>query len=277
MSNPENRRTERRQAGPGGPRARIDYRIEGRILRTLAAGPFNDELVSAIPRSINDLLVKLIQQGKWGQIITFERSAVTSQAALSEFTAYLQLRYLSPETRPATALVIGHDIEGALTMAPLFQRCYQSAGIECNVFEDYSTAHYWVKSKIRQISSLIEWNDSYKVGDAMIDEQHHELFLRAGDIIAATNPEGQTVGAMRLYQYARAHFSHEESEMRRTHYPDIALHLAQHDALIKRLQQFVQHISQGDLIKAELEDFVAQWFLGHIANLDSKLAAHLKA
>ncbi len=274
-STPE-RTTDWQTNAPTGSRARIDYKVEGRILRTTAAGPFNDELVSTIPRSIKDLLVKLIQQGKWGQIVTFERNAMTSSAALSEFTAYLQLRYLNPETRPVTALVFGPNIEGALAMAPLFQRCYQAAGIECNVFEDYATAHYWVKSKIRQTSRLIEWNDSYKIGDPTIDEQHQELFLRAADIIAATNHEGQTLGALRLHQYARAHFSHEESEMRRTHYPEIASHLAQHEALMRRLHGFVQHITQGNLIKAELEDFIAQWFLGHIANVDSKLATHLK-
>lgn len=258
-------------------KARIEYRVEGRILRTYAAGPFHDELVSAIPRSIKDLLVKLIAQGKWGQIITFERSAMTSPAALGEFTDYLKLRYLNPETRPVTALIFGADVEGGLTMAPLFQRCYQAAGIECNVFEDYSTAHYWVKSKIRQTSRLIDWNDSYKIGDATIDEQHQELFLRAADIIAATNHESQTLGALRLYQYARAHFSYEEGVMRRMNYPDIEAHLAQHENLIKRLQLFVQHITQDSLVKAELEDFVAHWFLGHIANVDSKLAASIKS
>lgn len=265
------------QAGsPGGSQARIDYRIEGRILRTTAVGPFHDELVSAIPTGIKVLLVKLIQQGKWGQIVTFERNAVTSSAALAEFTEYLKRRYVNPDTRPVTALVFGQNIEGAEAMAPLFQQCYQGAGIDCQVFEDYSTAHYWVKSRIRQTSRLVEWNDSYKIGEASIDEQHQELFMRAADIIAAVNHESQMLSALRLYQYTRTHFSHEEELMRRCNYPEIAAHLLQHETLLRQLQLFLQHITRDTLVKDELEDFIAQWFLGHIANSDQKLARFLK-
>jgi hemerythrin-like metal-binding protein len=240
----------RKLAARLGSRARIDYRIEGRILRTTAVGPFHDELVSAIPPGIKVLLVKLIQQGKWGQIVTFERNAVTSSAALAEFTEYLKLRYVNPDTRPVTALVFGHNIEGAQAMAPLFQQCYHGAGIDCQVFEDYSTAHYWVKSKIRQTSRLVEWNDSYKIGEASIDEQHHELFMRAADIIAAVNHESQMLSALRLYQYTRTHFSHEEELMRRCNYPDIAAHLLQHENIAAAITAFSaahhpRHLGQG--------------------------------
>lgn len=276
MPNTQSSPTTAQTGSTARSRARIDYRIEGRILRTTAAGPFHDELVSAIPPGIKVLLVKLIQQGKWGQIVTFERNAVTSRAALAEFTEYLKRRYVNPDTRPVTALVFGQNIEGAEAMAPLFQQCYQGAGIDCQVFEDYSTAHYWVKSRIRQTSRLVEWNDSYKIGEASIDEQHQELFMRAADIIAAVNHESQMLSALRLYQYTRTHFSHEEELMRRGNYPDIAAHLLQHETLLRQLQLFLQHITRDTLVKDELEDFIAQWFLGHIANSDQKLASFLK-
>jgi hemerythrin len=276
MPNTQSSPTTAQTGSTARSRARIDYRIEGRILRTTAVGPFHDELVSAIPPGIKVLLVKLIQQGKWGQIVTFERNAVTSDAALAEFTEYLKRRYVNPDTRPVTALVFGQNIEGAEAMAPLFQQCYQGAGIDCQVFEDYSTAHYWVKSRIRQTSRLVEWNDSYKIGEASIDEQHQELFMRAADIIAAVNHESQMLSALRLYQYTRTHFSHEEELMRRGNYPDIAAHLLQHETLLRQLQLFLQHITRDTLVKDELEDFIAQWFLGHIANSDQKLASFLK-
>ena len=68
--------------------AEIVYRVEGRILRTLAIGPFDNKLVAAIPHTINDLIVKLAQQGKWGQIVTFERDAYASPIAFAEFTRH---------------------------------------------------------------------------------------------------------------------------------------------------------------------------------------------
>ena len=159
----------------------VVYRIEGRVLRTNATGPFNSELVAAIPHDINDLLIKLTQQGKWGQIVTFERNAYTTPAGLAEFTEYLKSRYQNSVSKPVTALVFGPQVAHGREMAPDYFKCYDQAGVECCIFEDFSTAQVWVKSKIRQISEVIQWREAYKIGDAAIDEQHQELFLRAGE------------------------------------------------------------------------------------------------
>ena len=131
----------------------VVYRIEGRVLRTNATGPFNSELVAAIPHDINDLLIKLTQQGKWGQIVTFERNAYTTPAGLAEFTEYLKSRYQNSVSKPVTALVFGPQVAHGREMAPDYFKCYDQAGVECCIFEDFSTAQVWVKSKIRQIST----------------------------------------------------------------------------------------------------------------------------
>jgi hemerythrin len=254
----------------------VVYRIEGRVLRTNATGPFNSELVAAIPHDINDLLIKLTQQGKWGQIVTFERNAYTTPAGLAEFTEYLKSRYQNSVSKPVTALVFGPQVAHGREMAPDYFKCYDQAGVECCIFEDFSTAQVWVKSKIRQISEVIQWREAYKIGDAAIDEQHQELFLRAGDVIAATNRESQTLSSLRLYQFMRSHFSHEEELMYRIGYPEIKAHIEQHTALTVRLKAFLKNISNDNLIKAELEDFIAHWLLDHIGMVDSKLAAYLK-
>lgn len=255
----------------------VVYRIEGRILRTHLIGPFNNEIVAAIPLDIRDLLIKLIQQGKWGQIIIFERNAYATPAALAELTNHLKARYQNAASKPVTALVFEPPVIHAQTMAQEYFKCYDNAGVECSIFEDYSTAQYWVKSKIRQISEVIQWSDRYKIGDVFIDEQHEELFLRAGDVISATSRAGQTLSAMRLNQYMRSHFSHEEGLMYRLGYPDIDQHIQQHDFLTTKLKVFLRNISNDNLNKAELEDFIAHWFLDHIGQEDKKLAAYLKS
>jgi hemerythrin len=258
-------------------RGLVVYRIEGRILRTNAIGPFNDKFVAAIPRDINDLLIKLMQQGKWGQIIVYERNAFTSPAGLSELADHLKSRYRNSDNKPVTALVFGPQVLHAQAMAPEYLQCYDSAGVECCIFEDYSTALVWVKSKIRQISEVIQWSDGYKIGDTTIDEQHEELFLRAADVIAAMSRESQTLSALRLQQYMRSHFSHEESLMYHVGYPDVEQHIKQHEVLTQKLKAFLKNISNNNLIKAELEDFIAHWLLGHIGTVDSQLAVYLKS
>lgn len=258
-------------------RGQVVYRVEGRVLRTNVIGPFNDQFVAAIPRDINDLLIKLMQQGKWGQIIVYERNAYTSPAGLAELTDHLRSRYEKTDNKPATALVFGPQTTHAQTMAPEYFKCYESAGVECCIFQDYSAAQLWVKSRIRQFSEALQWNDSYKVGDTTIDEQHEELFLRACDVIAAMSRESQILSALRLYEYMRSHFSHEEGLMDRMGYPGIAEHVEQHKALTSKLKAFLKNISNDNLIKAELEDFVAHWFLDHMGTVDSQLATYLES
>jgi hemerythrin len=254
----------------------IEYRIKGRILHTLARGPFT-QLVAAIPANINDLLWRLAQQGKWGQIIVFEHSALISADALAEFSTYIKQRYANPENNPVTALVLDAEVEGARLMAPGFLECYRNAGVQSRVFEDYSTALEWVESSITQFSPRIEWKDSYNIGDPAIDEQHQELFKRANYVIAATSHEGQVISAMRLFQYLRTHLSHEEDLMYRLQYPDFAAHTKMHQELISRLNKISLNIANENLVKADLEDFIARWFLNHMVAEDNKLAAYVKA
>jgi hemerythrin-like metal-binding protein len=255
----------------------IDYRIEGRILKTAATGPFSNELIAAIPAAISALITRLAQQGKWGQIVTFQRNALAEPSAIADFAASLKARYQNPETNPVTALVFGPDVVGGQLMAPRFQKCYEDAGVQSRIFEDRAAALFWVASRIQQSSTLIAWNDGYKIGDSAIDEQHQELFLRASDVIAATTREGQTLCTTRLYQFTRTHFSHEETLMRRLGYPDIEEHIKQHNELMSQLGEFSQHLARDTLIKAELEAFISHWFLTHVATADAKLAAFLKS
>lgn len=254
----------------------VDYRMEGRILRTTATGPFNNELMAAIPVAISDLIGKLALQGKWGQIITFQHSAKGPLAAAEEFTAYLKNRYTNSATNPVTALVFGPDVEGAAEMAPVFLKSYSDAGIASRVFEDYETALYWVESRIKQTSERLAWSESYRIGSTAIDEQHQEIFLRAADVIAATSRDGQTMSAMRLQRYALTHFSHEEDLMRRLNYPGIAEHVRQHEELTVRLKDISRQIANHNMVKAELEEFIAHWLLKHIGTVDTQLAAYLK-
>jgi hemerythrin len=249
----------------------IEYRVKGRILHTTARGPFTD-IVEAIPPTITGFIQRLTKQGRWGQIVTFQQSALLPAAAVQNFAAYLKLRYQNPETRPIVALVIAPDIEGGKLMAPQYLSCYLEAVLKCQVFDNYVSALDWVESEISQFSTRLEWKDSFKIGDNDIDEQHRELFKRATNILAATSHEGQVISAMRLFQYMRTHLSHEEELMRRLHYPNVDAHTQEHRELIARLNTISLTISNEHLVKADLEEFLGDWFLRHMETADTDLA-----
>ena len=162
-------------------------------------------------------------------------------------------------------------------MAPEFLRCYLDAGIKSQVFEDYASALNWVESEISQFSTRLEWQDSYTIGDPAIDEQHRELFKRAAYLLAATSHEGQVISAMRLFQYMRTHLSHEEELMRHLQYPDFETHTQEHHELIARLNTISLKIANENLVKADLEEFLGDWFLKHMETADTELARFANA
>ncbi|MCF8168332.1 MAG: bacteriohemerythrin [Rhodoferax sp.] len=123
----------------------------------------------------------------------------------------------------------------------------------------------------------IRWKDSYKIGDADIDEQHILLFANINLFLEARDKASQTLCAMGLYQYAREHFAHEETLMRALQYPALKVHIEQHTALLTRLNAVSAAIAGDTLNKAELESFLVEWTLSHIRTFDTKLASFIRA
>ena len=123
----------------------------------------------------------------------------------------------------------------------------------------------------------IPWHDSYKIGDADIDAQHRELFGRINKFLAADDRAGLTACAMSLFQYTREHFSFEEAAMRRVAYPAVAAHIAEHNALLSRLNEVADSIGKDTLDRLELEEFLSDWLFSHIGTSDARLAVYLTA
>jgi hemerythrin-like metal-binding protein len=254
----------------------IEYRVKGRILHTTARGPFSN-VVEAIPPTITGFIQRLALQGRWGQIVNFQHSALIPPEALQNFAAYLKARYEKTEVKPVVCLVFEPDVEAGVLMAPKILKCYLDAGIQGQVFEDYASALNWVESEISQFSAHLEWKDSYTIGDPAIDEQHRELFKRAAYVLAATSHEGQVISAMRLFQYMRTHLSHEEELMRRLHYPKLDIHAREHRELIARLNTISLKIANENLVMADLEEFIGDRFLSHMETADADLARFANA
>ena len=82
---------------------------------------------------------------------------------------------------------------------------------------------------------------------------------------------------MRLLQYMRTHLSHEEELMRRIHYPDFEAHTQEHQELLARLNMISLKIANENLVKADLEEFLGDWFLTHMETADTDLARFANA
>jgi len=122
---------------------------------------------------------------------------------------------------------------------------------------------------------LIEWGDSHKVGNAEMDEQHQELFVRVNRFLEAADTISQTKCLIDLFKFTRLHFSHEEDLMRRVHYPEISAHLEEHGELLDRLSAFADSVANRTFVKEVWGSFLADWLISHIESADTKLADYV--
>jgi len=133
--------------------------------------------------------------------------------------------------------------------------------------------------------ALIEWNDSLKLGVAVVDRQHERLVGIINRLHEATI-EGRgtdVVGEIldELIIYTATHFRMEEKYFAEFEYADADEHKREHDALIEKVNSFANDFekalrsSRSDIAK-ELLQFLQIWWRYHMMETDSKFVALFK-
>jgi len=122
----------------------------------------------------------------------------------------------------------------------------------------------------------IEWKDSYKIGDAEIDAQHQAWFGKINEFLSANDKEALTLCEMKLHQYTRVHFKHEETLMRSINYPGLREHVGKHNDLLLRLNVISDQIANDTLDLVKWRNFLSAWLLNHIAVTDKALVSHVE-
>ncbi len=129
--------------------------------------------------------------------------------------------------------------------------------------------------------SLVQWNSSYSVQVAAMDNQHQRLFELINKLHDAM---GQGKGKETLpevfeslIQYTKSHFAAEEALLTRYKYPDFAAHKKLHDDLIEKVTQLHKQFLAGDLsVSIQTRDFLKKWLIDHIKGNDQKYGIYLK-
>lgn len=120
------------------------------------------------------------------------------------------------------------------------------------------------------------WDESYSVGNPILDHQHKRL-LRACNELAAyvehNNPDSDAKYheiLNVLSTYAREHFTTEEAILKQLGYPDLDEHIEDHFTYIERLTDILTQASMGVLDKAGTLMFLARWWTEHILVSDMR-------
>jgi hemerythrin-like metal-binding protein len=127
----------------------------------------------------------------------------------------------------------------------------------------------------------LSWCDKYAVGVEAIDDEHKELFEAVRGLESAmarfAAPAEMGVLLKKLSAATAKHFSDEEAMMREAKYPGLALHVANHQRLMEKVEAFAaRHSRSGATVNQHALNFLRDWLLHHIENDDARLGAWLK-
>ena len=124
----------------------------------------------------------------------------------------------------------------------------------------------------------IEWDESFSVHHAEIDEQHKnwiDIYNRLADVLDEGDAEAQkriTVETLQaMLDYAKHHFQFEEAYMQAIGYPARGSHTRLHrecDALI--YEAYVSIQEGNTVLNRDLLELIKEWLLNHILVEDKK-------
>ena len=120
---------------------------------------------------------------------------------------------------------------------------------------------------------LITWSDTYSIKVPAMDEQHKKLLNIMNELHEAQK-QGKSKEVIEktlkgLVDYTRTHLSAEERFLQQNKYPKLAEHQAIHKNLLASVQKYMDKYKAGEsVIAAELNNFLKDWLLKHILNVD---------
>jgi hemerythrin len=122
---------------------------------------------------------------------------------------------------------------------------------------------------------LLTWGPGYSVGVPAMDIQHKALFSMLNELHdAMLTGRGQQMTRpllKRLVEYTKEHFAAEERAMSLAGYPALGKHRAEHEALIRRVQEYVLRLESGEAaINLHLLTFLREWLSKHIQQTDKE-------
>ena len=127
--------------------------------------------------------------------------------------------------------------------------------------------------------SKILWDNSYSIGNEVIDKQHRELieYFNAAHEHMLSNQNTGSLGInalVRLVEYCRYHFAFEEEYMEEIGFTEIQRHKEIHKAFYTKLNQDLQQLGQRELVlTSEILKTFENWIVHHILNEDKKISS----
>lgn len=117
---------------------------------------------------------------------------------------------------------------------------------------------------------------NFEIGIAELDAQHkrlHGLLERLRDAVGKHYGYATTAILDELAIETRIHFAVEESLMRMLSFPEVEIHVAEHQTLRDQLEKFRKR-AQDFEVADDLAAFIQQWLNDHVDRYDREFVDH---
>jgi len=122
--------TDDRQRGSFHAHGLVESEVDGRLLRNVAYGPFNEELFEAYAAVHVPLANAMAAVGEpWVDLYLIRDNALATAQTMVDYTNYLIETKAAGRAAIATAFVLSNEVEGADIMRPLYLQCFAEAGL----------------------------------------------------------------------------------------------------------------------------------------------------
>jgi len=125
---------------------------------------------------------------------------------------------------------------------------------------------------------MIKWDNKLSVNVEEIDEQHKNFINILNKISNAVNKKNIAEDLEKflneLILYANFHFSTEEKYFDKFNYEGSKEHKAEHQQIKNKIKEFVSKKESKNadiyIVYFDLLDFLADWLVNHLKNMDMK-------
>lgn len=126
------------------------------------------------------------------------------------------------------------------------------------------------------------WVEQLTTQSAELNSEHTAVLQKLNSLLRALNTNDRnriTMACTNMSAEARAHFANEEALMLAADYPDRAVHIEQHEELLRRLChiRFVLTSNTGFWSSASERTMLEKWFVPHLTYSDRRFADFIAA
>jgi hypothetical protein len=132
------------------PHGSIQVQITGPLIKALAIGPFNKELIDVLIESHKGLWEHFKHFPRWGYLTLFSQSALTNTETLDAVIAYNLDLAREGKAPHFLAYVIDDEVEGASLMRPTYTKAYANLPFPFRCFETIAEAQAWVEEQLQE-------------------------------------------------------------------------------------------------------------------------------